>query len=79
MEERGQWENNINHHITKTEFDEVEWIHMVLDSDQWRALLNMVLPVSSATHDVFLTERSLVPQEGIYSTRLVSLKLRTEM
>ena len=66
-------------HITETGFDEVEWIHMVLTSDQWRTLLNMVLPVTSATHDVFLTERSLVPQEGIYFIRLVSLRLRTEM
>ena len=59
-------------------FDEVEWIHSVLNSDKWPALLNMILPVSCATHDVFLTERSLVSREGIYAIKLVSLRLRTE-
>jgi len=47
---------------------------MVLNSDQWRTLLNMVLPVTSATHDVFLTDRPLVPEEGIFSIKLVSLR-----
>jgi hypothetical protein len=38
MEEKGQWENNIYQHITETGLDALEWIHIVLNTEHWRAL-----------------------------------------
>jgi RNase P subunit RPR2 len=52
---------------------------MVQNRDQWQALLNTVLPLSSVSDEVFFTKRSLAPQEGIRSMKLVSLRFRIEI
>jgi hypothetical protein len=43
---RRRWENNININLKQLEWENVKLIHLALDRDQWRALVNteMKLP-----------------------------------
>jgi hypothetical protein len=40
---RRMWVDNIKMDLRVTEWDGVDWIDMVQDRDQWRALVNTVL------------------------------------
>jgi hypothetical protein len=40
---RRRWEDNITMDLTGTGLENVDWIHVALDEDQWRALVNMVM------------------------------------
>jgi hypothetical protein len=37
---RCRWENNIRTDLEETGWEDVDWIHMAQDRDQWRALVN---------------------------------------
>jgi hypothetical protein len=39
---RCRWKDNIRTDLRETEWDIVNWIHVVQDRDQWRALVNTV-------------------------------------
>jgi hypothetical protein len=38
---RRRWEDNITMDLKETGWECVDWIHLVLDKDQWRALVNL--------------------------------------
>jgi hypothetical protein len=38
-----RWENNINRDLREIEWDSMDWIDLVLDRDQWRTLVNIVV------------------------------------
>jgi hypothetical protein len=40
---RSRWEENIIMDLTEIEWENVDWIHLVQDRDQWRALVNTVM------------------------------------
>jgi hypothetical protein len=40
---RRRWENNIRMDLRVIEWEGVEWIHLVQDSDQWRTVVNTVM------------------------------------
>jgi transposase len=40
---RHRWENNIKMDLRKVGWDGMDWIDLVQDAGQWRALLNMVM------------------------------------
>jgi hypothetical protein len=40
---RRRWVDNIKMDLREIGWDSVDWIDMVQDRDQWRALVNMVL------------------------------------
>jgi hypothetical protein len=40
---RCRWEDNINMNLREIGWGDIDWIHMVQDKDQWRALMNMVM------------------------------------
>jgi hypothetical protein len=40
---RRRWVDNIKMDLRKIGWDEVDWIDMAQDRDQWRALVNTVL------------------------------------
>jgi hypothetical protein len=37
---RHRWEDNIRTYLSETGWENVGWIHLVLDRDQWQALVN---------------------------------------
>jgi hypothetical protein len=45
---RRRWEDNIRKDLRKIGWEVVDWIHVVQDRDQWRALLNTVTNVRIA-------------------------------
>jgi hypothetical protein len=40
---RHRWMDNIKISLSEIGFVGVDWIHLALDSDQWQALVNMVV------------------------------------
>jgi hypothetical protein len=40
---RRRWEDNINMDLGEIGFGDVAWIHLALDGDRWRALVNTVM------------------------------------
>jgi hypothetical protein len=40
---RRRWEDNIRMDIREVEWEGVDWMHLVQDRDQWRAVVNMVM------------------------------------
>jgi hypothetical protein len=38
-----RWEDNIRIYITEIVWEGVDWVHLSLDRDQWRALVNAVM------------------------------------
>jgi hypothetical protein len=40
---RRRWENNVKIDIRERGWGGMDWIHMVQDKDQWRALVNRVM------------------------------------
>jgi hypothetical protein len=42
---RHTWENNIKMDLRETGKEVFNWIHLVYDGDQWRALVNTVMSV----------------------------------
>jgi hypothetical protein len=40
---RGRWEDNIRMDLREILWEGVDWIHLVQDRDQWRALVNTVM------------------------------------
>jgi hypothetical protein len=38
-----RWEDNIKMDLREIGFGDVDWIHLVLDRDRWRALVNTVM------------------------------------
>jgi hypothetical protein len=40
---RRRWVHNIKMDLRETGWDGMDWIHLVQDSDRWRALVNMVM------------------------------------
>jgi hypothetical protein len=41
--QRGRWVDNIKMNLKEIGWDEIDWIDMAQDRDQWRALVYMVL------------------------------------
>jgi hypothetical protein len=39
---RRRWEGNIRKDLRNIGWEGVEWIHLALDKEQWRVLVNMV-------------------------------------
>jgi hypothetical protein len=39
---RSRWEDNIKKDLREIRFGDVDWIHLVQDTDTWWALVNMV-------------------------------------
>jgi hypothetical protein len=42
-QQAGRWVNNIKMVLRETECDDMDWIDLAQDRDQWRALVNMVM------------------------------------
>jgi hypothetical protein len=42
---RRGWDNNIRKDLRKIVWEDVDWIHLVQDRDQWRALVNTVMNI----------------------------------
>jgi hypothetical protein len=40
---RRRWEDNIRMDLRETVWEGIDWIHVIRDRDQWRALMNMVM------------------------------------
>jgi hypothetical protein len=40
---RLRWEDNINMNLREIGFGDVDWIHLALDRDRWKALVNTVM------------------------------------
>jgi len=40
---RLRWEVNIEMELKETGYEDVDWIHLGEDRDQWQALVNMVM------------------------------------
>jgi hypothetical protein len=40
---RRMWEDNITMNHRKIGWEDVDWINLAQDSDQWRAVVNMVM------------------------------------
>jgi hypothetical protein len=40
---RRRWVDNIKVHLREIEWDGMDWIYVVQDRDQWRALVNTVM------------------------------------
>jgi hypothetical protein len=40
---RRRWEDNIRMDLRETGWEDVDWIHLVQDRDQWQALVNTVM------------------------------------
>jgi len=40
---RRKWEDNIKMDLRETVWEDVDWIHLTQDRDQWRAVLNTVM------------------------------------
>jgi hypothetical protein len=40
---RRRWENNIRIDLTELRWEDVDWIHVSQDRDQWRVLVNAVV------------------------------------
>jgi hypothetical protein len=40
---RCRWEDNIKIDVKETGWEDVDWIHLAQDTDQWRALVNAVM------------------------------------
>jgi hypothetical protein len=40
---RRMWENNIKIDLRETGWDDMDWISLAQDRDQWRALMNTVM------------------------------------
>jgi hypothetical protein len=38
-----KWEDNIRMDLMEIEWEDVDWIHLAQDRDQWRALVNTVM------------------------------------
>jgi hypothetical protein len=45
---RRRWMDNIKMDLSEIEWDDVNWIDMAQDRDQWRALVNTVLSLRVA-------------------------------
>jgi hypothetical protein len=43
QKERDHWADNIKMDLRETGWDDVDWIDMAQERDQWRALVNTVL------------------------------------
>jgi hypothetical protein len=44
---RRTWEDDIRMDLRETGWEGVDWIHLVRDRDQWRALVNTVMNLRS--------------------------------
>jgi ribosome biogenesis protein Nip4 len=40
---RPRWEDNIKMNLRKIGYEVVDWMHLVQDRDQWRAVVNTVM------------------------------------
>jgi hypothetical protein len=40
---RYRWEDNIIKHLWGIEWQDVEWMHLAQDTNQWRAVVNTVI------------------------------------
>jgi hypothetical protein len=40
---RSRWEDNFRMNLTETEWEDLDWMHMAQDTNQWRSLVNMVM------------------------------------
>jgi hypothetical protein len=40
---RRRWEDNIRMGLREIGWEDVDWVHLAEDRDQWRALVNMVM------------------------------------
>jgi hypothetical protein len=40
---RHRWENNINMTLREIGWDDMDWIHLAQDRDQWKALVSSVM------------------------------------
>jgi hypothetical protein len=40
---RRRWVDNIEMDLREVEWDDMDWINVAQDRDQWRALVNMVM------------------------------------
>jgi hypothetical protein len=40
---RRRWEDNIRMDHRETRWEDVDWMHLAQDRDQWQALVNMVM------------------------------------
>jgi hypothetical protein len=40
---RSRWEDNIKKDLTEVGWEDVGWMHLALDRDQWRAVVNTVM------------------------------------
>jgi hypothetical protein len=40
---RRGWEDNIIKHLWEVGSEDVDWMHLAQDRDQWRAVVNMVM------------------------------------
>jgi hypothetical protein len=70
---RSRWVDNIKMDIRDIGWDGVEWINMAQDRDQWKALVNTVLPYSPPTVSYYVTRRPVQPRtmdlrEHLFST-----------
>jgi hypothetical protein len=43
-----RWEDNIRIDLRKTGWEDVDWMHLVQDIDDWRAVVNVVMNVQVA-------------------------------
>jgi hypothetical protein len=54
-----RWENNIKMDLTEIGYDDVIWIHVAQNKDQWQALVNTVMNLSTP-----LKTRNLLNREA---------------
>jgi hypothetical protein len=40
---RRRWEDNIRIDLSEIRWEDVDWLHLTQDRDQWRAVVNMVM------------------------------------
>jgi hypothetical protein len=50
---RCRWQNNIRMDLRERGWENVNWIHLVQDSDQWRALMTSWVIISFSRRDLF--------------------------
>jgi hypothetical protein len=64
---RRRWEDNIKMDLRVIAWDDISWIDLAEDGDQWRAIVNMVIKTS----ENFLVAAQLAAsQEGLSSMEL---------
>jgi hypothetical protein len=66
---RRRWVNNIKMDLREIGWDDVDWIDLVEDIDQWRALVNTVLNlrVPRNTGSSLVAVQLAAPQKGLSS------------